>query len=91
MAENSPMKKWLSVEELAHYLGIRKSTVYSYVAERRVPFHKIPGSQITKFKLSEIDAWMETGRVQTRDEYKAEQQGKGGRNGKAPQKEGPGR
>ena len=58
-ASNSP---WLSVKEAAVYIGVRVSTLYSYVSHRRIPFYKIPGSQLVKFKISEIDAWLESGR-----------------------------
>ena len=69
MAQETVQKQWLSVKELAEYLGLKPSTIYQYVAERRVSFHKIPGSQIIKFRKAEIDAWMESGRVETKEEY----------------------
>lgn len=65
----SQPKQWLSVQEIANYLGVKTSTIYAYVSERRIPFHKIPKSQLVRFKLSEIEAWMESGRVETAEEY----------------------
>ena len=66
-----PAKQWLSVQEMADYLGLKPATVYQYVSERRIPFHKVPGSSLVRFKLSEIDEWMASGRVETKEEYLA--------------------
>lgn len=64
-------KQWLSVKEVAEYLGLKPATIYQYVAERRIPYHKVPGSQLVKFKASEVDEWMARGRVETKEEYLA--------------------
>lgn len=63
--------RWMGVKEVSEYLGVKPATIYAYVSERRIPFHKVPGSQLLKFKASEIDEWMETGRVETKEEYLA--------------------
>ena len=75
--ESPVPKQWLSVHELAEFLGIKVSTVYSYVSSRRIPHHKVPGSQLVRFKVSEIDEWMDTGRVPTTAEYLRSQLQKG--------------
>lgn len=69
MSKEISIKQWLSVKEVSEYLGLKPTTVYGYVAERRIPYHKIPGSHILKFKLSEVDEWLETCRVETKEEY----------------------
>lgn len=71
MSKAASTKQWLSVKEVADYLGVQCSTIYMYVSERRIPYHKIPGSQLIKFKLAEVDEWMATGRVETKEEYLA--------------------
>jgi excisionase family DNA binding protein len=53
--ENSP-SGYLNVQNIANYLGIRTSTLYSMVEKKRVPHYRI-GRQI-RFKKTEIDAWM---------------------------------
>ncbi len=45
--------RWLSVIEIAHYLGISKKTVYRGIESQKIPAHRI-GKQ-WKFKVSEID------------------------------------
>jgi excisionase family DNA binding protein len=44
------------VEEIAHYLGISRDTVYSWVGKTDIPVHKV--GRLWKFKTDEIDAWV---------------------------------
>ncbi len=69
MSTNDIARRWMGVKEVSEYLGVKPATIYAYVSERRIPFHKVPGSQLLKFKASEIDEWMEKGRVETKEEY----------------------
>lgn len=51
--------KWMSVEEIAEYLGVSKDTVYSRVAAGKMPAHKV--GRLWRFKPSEIDEWVRSG------------------------------
>ena len=51
--------RWLSVQEIAHYLGISKETVYRWLDSKKIPAHKI-GKQ-WKFKTNEVDRWVLNG------------------------------
>lgn len=51
--------RWLSVQEIAQYLGISKETVYRWLDSKKIPAHKI-GKQ-WKFQLLEIETWVKTG------------------------------
>ena len=51
------MKEILNIDELSLYLGIKKSTLYSKVERREIPFYKI--GHLIRFKKTEIDLWME--------------------------------
>lgn len=53
--------RWLSVHEIAHYLGISKETVYRWLESKKIPAHKI-GKQ-WKFQVSEINSWIKSGRA----------------------------
>ncbi len=57
-AFNRLRAKWLSVDELANYLGLKPSTIYQYVNQDRIPYRKIPGSSKLIFRRSEIDSWI---------------------------------
>lgn len=51
---------WSSLEEVATYLGVNKDTIRNWIKKTDIPAHKI-GRQ-WKFKLSEVDAWVKSGR-----------------------------
>ena len=53
--------RWLSVQEIAHYLGISKETVYRWIEAKKIPAHKI-GKQ-WKFKTIEVDHWVTSGKA----------------------------
>lgn len=51
--------RWLSVEQIADYLGVSKDTVYAWVTAKGMPGHKV--GRFWKFKKEEIDEWVKTG------------------------------
>lgn len=50
--------KYMTVEEVAQYLGFKKQTIYDKVHDKQIPFHKI-GLKAVRFKKAEIDGWVE--------------------------------
>ena len=48
-------------EEIAGHPGIKKDTVYKWHTEKDIPSQKV--GQLWKFKISEIDEWVKTGRA----------------------------
>ena len=53
--------RWLSVEEIADYLGVSKDTVYGWISKREMPAHKV--GRLWKFKTDEIDEWVRNGKA----------------------------
>lgn len=53
------LDRWLSVEEIAKYLGVSKESVYRWLDSKKLPAHKV-GRQ-WKFKIEEVDAWVKNG------------------------------
>lgn len=51
--------RWLSVEEIAAYLGIKRDTVYKWIERNQMPAHKV--GSLWKFKRDEIDTWVRNG------------------------------
>jgi excisionase family DNA binding protein len=51
--------RWLSVDELAEYLGVSKDTVYAWVARKGMPGYKV--GRLWKFKREDVDAWVRDG------------------------------
>ena len=53
--------KWIGIEEAAEYLGIKPITVRDWITkDTGIPAHKI--GKKWKFKLSELDAWVKSGK-----------------------------
>ncbi len=49
-----------SVEEIANHIGVSKDTIRAWVKKETIPYYKV-GRQY-KFKLSEIDEWVASGK-----------------------------
>ena len=54
---------WLSADDIASHLGVTTDTVYSWIASRAMPAHKI--GRLWKFQTSEVDAWVRAAGRQT--------------------------
>lgn len=48
--------RWLSVEEIAEYLGIKRDTVYKWINRKNMPAHKV--GRLWKFRKDEVDEWI---------------------------------
>jgi excisionase family DNA binding protein len=51
--------RWLSVDEIAIHLGIKRDTVYRWIDKLAMPAHRI--GRLWKFKKDQVDAWVEAG------------------------------
>lgn len=56
------LPKFLTVKELAQMLRVKVRTVYSWVEDDLIPYHK--AGRITVFRLDEILAWLEKKRAE---------------------------
>jgi len=54
-------ERWLSVEEIAEHLGVKKDTIYKWVRTTDIPFHKI--GRLVKFQIKEVDKWVRDGKA----------------------------
>ena len=55
--------KLITVKELSESTSIKKSTLYLWVSARKIPHYKI--GQIIRFKLEEVEEWLEEFRKET--------------------------
>ena len=62
--KKTPEDRWLSVEEIADYLGIKRDTVYKWIHRKKMPVHKL--GSLWKFRKEEIDAWVRSGEARDR-------------------------
>ncbi|WP_425522227.1 methylation-associated defense system helix-turn-helix domain-containing protein MAD1, partial [Xanthomonas citri] len=51
--------RWLSVDEIADYLGVAKDTIYTWVTSKGMPGHKV--GRFWKFKKEDVDTWVREG------------------------------
>jgi len=54
-------ERWMSVEEIADYLGVSKDTIYGWISKREMPAHKV--GRLWKFKSDEVDSWVRVGQA----------------------------
>ena len=60
---------WVSVDDVAKHLGVAKDSVYRWIETRGLPAHKI--GRLWKFRLSEIDGWVEASGTTADDPHEA--------------------
>lgn len=51
--------RWLSVDEIAEHLGVKRDTVYRWISERGMPSHRV--GRLWKFNKEEINEWIRSG------------------------------
>jgi excisionase family DNA binding protein len=51
--------RWLSVTEIAKYLGASNDSVYRWIEKHAMPAHRV--GRAWKFKKDEVDAWIRSG------------------------------
>jgi len=51
--------RWLSVDEIGGYLGVKRDTVYKWINDKGMPAHKI--GRLWKFKKEDVDNWVKKG------------------------------
>jgi excisionase family DNA binding protein len=51
--------RWLSVDDVAAYLGVKRDTIYKWIERKQMPAHKV--GRLWKFKVPEIDEWVRDG------------------------------
>ncbi len=58
-------ERWLSVDEVADYLGVQPDTVYTWISKKGLPAHKV--GRLWKMKTNEVDEWVRSGRENQKD------------------------
>ena len=59
MSNINDVERWLSLEEIAKHVGCSKDTIRAWIKKGAVPYHTV--GRMYKFKISEVDAWIESG------------------------------
>ncbi len=53
--------RWLSVDEIGDYLGVKRDTIYKWISVKAMPAHKI--GRLWKFIKDEVDEWVRDGKA----------------------------
>ncbi len=56
-------ERWLSVDEIAVYLGVKRDTVYKWINRKYLPAHKV--GRLWKFRKREVDDWVYSDKTAT--------------------------
>jgi len=51
--------RWLSVDEISIYLGVKRETVYKWINAKQMPCHRM--GRLWKFKKEQVDVWVRSG------------------------------
>lgn len=54
-------ERWCSTKEMCEYLGVSRDTLLTWINEKGMPASKVGRSW--KFKISEVDAWIKSGKA----------------------------
>lgn len=52
---------WLSTEQIAAHLGVKRDTIYKWRVRHAMPAHKV--GKLWKFRQPEVDQWVTSGRA----------------------------
>jgi excisionase family DNA binding protein len=55
-AEAKVPQRLVGINDITHYVGLSKHTVYAMVSKRRIPFVKV--GRLTRFDLRSVDSWI---------------------------------
>ena len=62
--QNLLTKDYLDLKETSNYLSLSESALYKMTSRNEIPFYK-PGGKKIYFKRSELNDWIETGKVES--------------------------
>lgn len=54
-------KRFIGINDLTVYLGIKKGTIYVWTCQRRIPYVKMGGA--LRFDLREIEEWLKDKKI----------------------------
>lgn len=52
----APNERWMSVGEVADYMGVKRDTIYKWLRNKELPAHKV--GKLWKFRQSELEEWV---------------------------------
>jgi excisionase family DNA binding protein len=59
LLERTVTEPWVSVEQIAEHLGVKRDSIYRWIDRKGLPAHRV--GRLWKFKVSEVDEWVRAG------------------------------
>lgn len=72
-------KEFLDISEASEYLNLSTSTLYKMTSGKELPYY-VPGGKKIYFRRTELDTWIENGKIQPSGELLLEVEDYLGRN-----------
>ena len=57
--ENNIQYRWISLQEVCDYLGVKRHTIMRWIEQRDMPASKV--GKLWRFKTADIDEWVKKG------------------------------
>jgi excisionase family DNA binding protein len=57
--EHAVTEPWVSVEQIAEHLGVKRDSIYRWIDRKHLPAHRV--GRLWKFKVTEVDDWVRAG------------------------------
>lgn len=57
--ENINQGRWISLQEVCDYIGVKRHTVMRWIEQRGMPASKV--GKLWRFKTADIDEWIKKG------------------------------
>jgi len=73
-SSNGSGENWVGVAEVAAHLGVGKDSVYRWIESRGLPARRV--GRLLRFRLSEVDSWVEAGGGQDNEPVGSRRSGK---------------
>lgn len=58
---NGKPEPWVTLDAIAEHLGVSTDTVHRWIRAQKIPVHRV--GRLWKFKVSQVDAWVEAGKA----------------------------
>ena len=59
VSENNIQDRWISLQEVCDYLGVKRHTIMRWIEQRGMPASKV--GKLWRFKTADIDEWVKKG------------------------------
>ena len=71
--EAMEVEKWVNLEDIADHLSVSTDTVRNWIKSGKIPYYR--AGKRYKFRISEVDEWLKSGKMNDENEGYADREG----------------